>query len=163
MPSINLYMITYRLNIDLKHYPIRQKWKAFNSEHYETIKVEVDKLLKAELIRRVDYLTWLSNVVMVKKANRQWWVCVDFTDLNKAYPKDCFPLPKINQLVDAMMGDQLLSFMDAYSGYNQIMIYSFYQEYTSFITNLGLYCYILTLRTQEPCIKSWWTRCSYNR
>lgn len=83
----------------------------------------------------------MSNVVLVKKANGQWQVCVDFTDLNKAYSKDCFPLPRIDQLVDSTAGHQLLSFMDTYSGYNQIKMYPPNQEHTSFITNLGLYCY----------------------
>lgn len=78
--------------------------RFFTSERYEGIKVEVDKLLKAGFIKSVDYPTCLSNVVLVKKANEWWWVCVDFKDLNKACPKDCFPLLKINQLVDATMG-----------------------------------------------------------
>lgn len=68
-------------------------------------------------------------------------MCVDFTDLNKAYPKDSFQLPRIDQLVDAMARHELLSFMDAFSGYNQIGMYPPYQEMTIFITNRGLYCY----------------------
>ena len=66
---------------------------------------------------------------------------MDFTDLNKAYPKDCFPLPRIDQLVDATAGHEILSFMDAYSGYNQISMYPPDKEHTSFRTNKGLYCY----------------------
>ncbi|KAL5545378.1 hypothetical protein UlMin_005065 [Ulmus minor] len=68
-------------------------------------------------------------------------VCVDFTDLNKACPKDNFPLPRIDQLVDAMAGHELLSFMDAYSGYNQIRMHQPDQEHTAFLTDQGLYCY----------------------
>ena len=68
------------------------------------------------------YLEWLANVVMVKKNNGKWRMCVDFIDLNKAYPKDSFPLPKIDQLVDSIAGHKVLSFMDAFSGYNQIMM-----------------------------------------
>jgi hypothetical protein len=70
---------------------------------------------------------------MVKKANGKWRMCVDFTDLNKACPKDSFPLPRIDQLVDSTVGHKLLTFMDAFSGYNQ--------EKTSFITSKGLFCY----------------------
>ena len=55
---------------------------------------------------------------MVKKPNGKWRTCIDFTDLNKACPKDSFPIPRIDQLVDATSGNQLLSFMDAYLGYN---------------------------------------------
>ena len=66
------------------------------------------------------YLDWLVNVVMVKKVNDKWRMCVDFTDLNKACPKDSYLLPRIDQLVDSIAGNKLLSFMDAFSGYNQI-------------------------------------------
>ena len=79
---------------------------------------EVDKLLAADFIREVFYLDWLANVVMVKKSTGKWRICVDFTDLNTAYPKDSFPLPRINQLVDSTAGHKLLTFMDAFSGYN---------------------------------------------
>lgn len=76
----------------------------FNTKCYEVIKAEVEKLLKTDFIRGVYYSTWLSHVVLVKKANGQWWVCVDFTDLNKACPKDYFSLSRIDQLVDATVG-----------------------------------------------------------
>ncbi|XP_020592205.1 uncharacterized protein LOC110032761 [Phalaenopsis equestris] len=78
---------------------------------------------------------------MVKKANGSWRMCVDYTDLNKACPKDSFPLPRIDQLVDATSGHQMLSFMDAYSGYNQIRMNPMDEEATSFQTDKGLYCY----------------------
>lgn len=72
-------------------------------------------------------------------------MCIDFIDLNKACPKDYFPLPRIDQLVDAMAGHPLLSFMDTYLSYNQIKIYPPNQKHTSFITNLKLYCYKVML------------------
>ena len=78
---------------------------------------------------------------MVKKANGKWRMCVDFTDLNKACPKDSYPLPCIDQLVDSTTGHQLLSLMDAFSGYNQIKMDEADQEKTSFITSQGLFCY----------------------
>ena len=82
----------------------------------------MEKLLEAGFIREVFYPKWLANVVMVKKNNDKWRMCVDFIDLNKACPKDSFPLPRIDQLVDSIVGHKLLSFMDALSGYNQIMM-----------------------------------------
>ena len=78
---------------------------------------------------------------MVKKANGKWRMCVDFTDLNKAYPKDSYPLPRIDLLVDSTTGHQLLSFMDAFSSYNQIKLKEFDQEKTSLVTSQCLFYY----------------------
>ena len=78
---------------------------------------------------------------MVKKANGSWKMCVDFTDLNKACPKDSYPLPRIDTLVDSTTRHQLLSFIDAFSGYNQIKMGKSDQEKTSFVTSQGLFCY----------------------
>ena len=78
---------------------------------------------------------------MVKKANGKWRICVDFTDLNKAYPKDDYPLPRIDQLVDSTVGHKLLSFMDTFSRYNQLRMDKTDQEKTSFVTSQGLFCY----------------------
>ena len=102
---------------------------------------EVNKLLVANFIREVHYLEWLANVVMVKKANEKWRMCVDFIDLNEAYPKDSFPLPRIDQLVDSIAKHKLLTFIDAFSGYNQIQMAKEDQEKTAFITSQRLYCY----------------------
>jgi hypothetical protein len=89
----------------------------------------------------VDCPEWLANVVLVNKSSGKWRICVDFTDLNKACPKDSFPLPRIDLLVDSTSRHQLLSFMDAFSGYNQIHMDDTDQEKTSFIIDRGLYCY----------------------
>ena len=97
--------------------------------------------MTAGFIREVYYPEWLTNVVLVKKANGKWRMCVDFTDLNKACPKDSFPLPRIDQLVDSTAGHKLLTFMDAFSGYNQIRMAEEDQDKTTFITSQGLYCY----------------------
>ena len=98
-------------------------------------------MLKADFIREVYYSKCLANIVMVKKANEKWRMCVDFTDLNKACPKDSYPLPRIDTLVDLIARNQLLSFMDAFSGYNQIKMEEADQEKTSFVTSHGLLCY----------------------
>ena len=102
---------------------------------------DVNKLLAADFIRKVYYPDWLANVVLVKKVNGKWRMCVDFTNLNKACPKDSFPLLIIDQLVDSMVGHKLLTFMDAFSGYNQIKMSEEYHEKTAFITSQGLYYY----------------------
>ena len=79
--------------------------------------------------------------MLVKKANGKWRLCIDFTDVNRACPKDSFPLPRINLIVNATAGLELLSFMDAFSGYNQISMDPDDQEKTSFVTGQGTYCY----------------------
>jgi len=98
--------------------PVRQRRRKFNKERRQVIKEETKKLLSADHIWEIQYHEWLTNVVLVKKANGKWWMCVDFTDLNKACPKDSYPLPSIDALVDSASGCRLLSFLDAFSGYN---------------------------------------------
>ncbi|RDX79754.1 hypothetical protein CR513_39796, partial [Mucuna pruriens] len=93
------------------------KW---GEEKQRAAKEETNKLLAASFIREMQYPTWLANVVMVKKASGKWRMYIDYTDLNKACPKDPYPLPSIDRLVDGVSGFALLSFMDANSGYNQI-------------------------------------------
>ena len=141
MPRIDPEVACHRLAIKKGARAIRQKRRCFNQERYKAINGEVEKLLKAKFIREVNYPEWISNVVLVKKANGKWRMCVKFTDLNKACPKDSFPLPKIDQLVDSTVGHGLLSFMDEFSGYNQIPIFEQDEESTSFTTIQGLFCY----------------------
>jgi hypothetical protein len=97
---------------------VKKKRRSFASERVEATAVEVEKLLKALFIQEIYYPDRLANVVLVKKSNGKWRLCVDFTDLNKACPKDRFPFPSIDALVDSTSGYELLSFMDAFSGYN---------------------------------------------
>jgi hypothetical protein len=123
MLGISPKEIVHVLNVDLDVKPVKQKIRKFAPERVEAITVEVEKLLKAQFIEQVYYPDWLSNVVLVKKSNGKWRICVDFTNLNKACPKDSFPLPRIDALVDSTSGYELLSFMDAFSGYNQILMH----------------------------------------
>ena len=83
----------------------------------------------------------VGHIIVVKKKNGKWRVCVDFTDLNKACPKDPFPLPRIDQLVDATVGHPQMSFLDAFQGYHQILLALDDQEKTSFVTSIGNYHY----------------------
>ena len=89
----------------------------------------------------MEYPEWLANVVLVKKANDKWRLCIDFIDINRVCPKDSFPLPWIDLIVDATADHELISFMDAFSGYNQIIMDPSDQEKTSFVTGQGTYCY----------------------
>ena len=94
--------------------------RCSSRDHSDAVKDEVTKLKQPGAIKEVFYPEWLTNTVVVKKKNGKWWVCVNFMDLNKAYPKDPFPMPKINQLVDATIGHPRMSFLDAFQGYHQI-------------------------------------------
>lgn len=112
MQGIDPKVIVHKLNIDPNFWLIKQKKRLFNLDRYEAINVEVKKLLKARLIKEVFYLCWLMNVMILKMNNGQWRVCIDFTELNKAYLEDNFPLPRFNQLVDSMAGNDLYRFCD---------------------------------------------------
>ena len=141
MGGIDPTVITHRLNINPSFKFVKQKRKSFSPERQKAIDEEVNKILQAKAIREVEYPDWLNNVVLVKKVNGKWRLYIDFTDINRACPKDSFPLPRIDLIVVAIAGHELLSFMDAFSGYNQIIMDPNDQENTSFVTGQGTYCY----------------------
>lgn len=140
MKGIDHTITTHELNVDPTFKPIRQKRRKLGPDRSKAVNEEVERLLGAGSITEVKYPEWLANPV-VKKKNGKWRVCVDFTDLNKACPKDSFPLPHIDRLVESTSGNELLTFMDAFSGYNQIMMHPDDREKTAFITDRGIYCY----------------------
>ena len=141
MGGIDPTLITHTLNVSPSFKPIKQKMRSFAPERQKSINEEVGKLLHAGAIREVEYPEWLANVVLIKKTNGKWRLCIEFTDINKACPNDSFPLPRIDLIVDATAGHELLSFMDAFSGYNQISMDPDDQQKTSFVTAQGTYCY----------------------
>ena len=106
MIGISKDIITHRLNIDPSFRLIHQKRRKFAPERNQIIQEEVEKLLKTGMIREVKFPKWLANVVVVQKKNGKWRVCVDYRDLNKARPKDPFPLPHIDSMIDAMAGHE---------------------------------------------------------
>ena len=99
------------------------------------------KVKRAGAIKEVFYLKWLANTMVVEKKSGKWSVCVDFTDLNKVCPKDPFPMPRIDQLVDAIAGHPRMSFLDAFQGYHQIPLALEDQEKTAFVTPTKNYHY----------------------
>ena len=105
------------------------------------MKKEIQKQLSVGFISVVQYPEWLANVVLVPTKDDKVRVCVDFRNLNKASLKDDFPLPHIDMLVDSTIGQAMLSFMDGFFGYNQIMKALEDMEKTSFITEWGTYYY----------------------
>ena len=101
MPEIYPSVIIHRLNVSPSFLPIRQKKRVFAPERDQAIAEEVRKLQETNFIREVYYPDWLANVVMVKKTSGKWRICVDFTDLNRACPKDSYPLPRVDVPVDS--------------------------------------------------------------
>ena len=91
MGGIDPAIITHRLNGSPSFKPVKQKRRSFAPKRQKAINEEVDKLLQASAIKEVEYPEWLANVLLVKKANRKWRLCIDFTDVNRACPKDSFP------------------------------------------------------------------------
>ncbi|GKV45985.1 hypothetical protein SLEP1_g53009 [Rubroshorea leprosula] len=110
----------HKLSTNLLKKPIAQKQRLFGGERLTVIKEEVEKLLQAGFIKQVDYCEWVANPVLVKKANGKWQMCIDYTNLNQACPKDCYPMPNIDKLVEAAFGNERLSLLDAYSCYHQV-------------------------------------------
>lgn len=141
MPRIHPSIMTHKLSTFRVARPVAQRKRRFNKEKRDVVQTEITKLLKAKFIWEITYTTWLANVVMMNKSNGQWRMCVNFTDINKACLKESYPLPSIDRLVDKASGHIVLSFLDAYSGYNQIPMYVPDQEKIAFITEHANYCY----------------------
>jgi hypothetical protein len=142
---------------------VRQAMRHFGDEKHRAIAKEISKLLKAGFIKEVIHTKWVANPVLVPKKNTKVLrMCVDYTGLNKACPKDPFPLPRIDQVIDSMTGSELLCFLDTYSGYHQIKMKESDQLATSFVTPYGTYCYVTmpfglknagaTYRTMQKCL-----------
>ena len=142
MPGILREVIEHHLVVRPDARPVKQKVRRQAPERQEFIREQVSKLLDAVFIREVLHPEWLANPVIVPKANGKLRMCVDYTDLNKACPKDPFPLPRIDQIVDATAGCNLFCFLDANSGYHQIRMAKEDEEKTAFTTPVGTYCYV---------------------
>ena len=128
--------IFHHLNVNPSVTPKKQPPRCSSRDHSDAVKDEVTKFKQARAIKEVFYPEWLANTVVVKKKNRKWRVCVDFIDLNKACPKDPFPMPRIDQLVNATVGHHRMSILDFFQGYHQILLAPDDQEKTAFVTLL---------------------------
>ncbi|GKV15219.1 hypothetical protein SLEP1_g26021 [Rubroshorea leprosula] len=143
MPGIPTSVSQHKLSTSPLKKPVAQKRRLFGGERLSVIKEEVEKLLQAGFIRRVDYCEWVANPVLVKKANGKWRMCIDYTILNDACPKDCYPMPNIDNLVEAASENERLSLLDAYSGYHQVLMAPEDEEKTSFYADDEIYCYVM--------------------
>ena len=146
VPRVDPEFIVHKLNVDPSFPLKKQKPRRSAKEYVEAVRSEVRRLREVGAIRETFFLEWLANTVVVKKKNGKWSVCVDFTDLNWACPKDPFLIPKIDQLVDSTYGHPRMSFLDAFQGYHQIALAPEDREKTTFISPDANYHY-----TVMPC------------
>jgi hypothetical protein len=142
MPGVPRELVEHALNVDPKAKPVKQPLRWFDEPKRKAIASEHHRLENTGFIRKIKASTWVSNPDIVPKKNTNIQrVCVDYTSLNKHCPKDPFPLPRIDQIIDSTVGCVRLSFLDAYSGYNQIKLKKEDEEKTAFITPYGMFCY----------------------
>ena len=142
MPGVPREFAEHSLNVLHDAKPVKQTLRRFADDRRQAIGEEITRLLAAGFIKEVFHPDWLANPVLVRKKNGTWRMCIDYTSLNKACPKDPFPLPRIDQVIDSTAGCELLCFLDAYSGYHQIKMKESDEIKTSFITPFGAYCYV---------------------
>jgi hypothetical protein len=141
MPGVPRELIEHSLNVNPQAVSKKQRLRRFAHDKREAIKWEIAKLLAAGVIKEVIHPEWVANPVLLRKKNNEWRMCIDYTDLDKHYPKDHFGLPRIDQVVDSTAGCVLLCFLDCYSGYHQIALKEEDQIKTAFITPFGTYAY----------------------
>ena len=134
MPGIDTNIVQHCIPTNPTMKPVKQKLRRMKPKWTFKIKEEVEKQYNARFLRMVNYPEWLANVVPVLRKDGKVKMCVDFQDLNNASLKDDFPLPHIDVLVDNIARHALLSFIDGFSGYNQIKMALEDMEKTSFIT-----------------------------
>ncbi|GKD04704.1 reverse transcriptase domain-containing protein, partial [Tanacetum coccineum] len=141
MTGIPRHIAEHRLNVWEGCSSFRQKKRGQVADRNQAIQEEVGKLVEAGIIREVHYHDWLSNLVMVKKHDDSWRMCVDFKDLNKVCPKDGYPLSEIVWKVESLCGFPFKCFLDAYKGYHQIQMAKEDEEKTAFIISQRIFCY----------------------
>ncbi|GKB45282.1 reverse transcriptase domain-containing protein [Tanacetum coccineum] len=141
MNGVPRHIVKHRLNMREGCSPVRQKKRGQTADRNQVIQEEVGKLVEAGIMKEVHYHDLLSNLVMVKKHDDSWRMCVNFKDLDKACPKDAYPLPEIDWKVESLYGFPFKCFLDAYKGYHQIQMEKEDEEKTSFITSQGIFFY----------------------
>jgi hypothetical protein len=120
MPGLDPSIVKHCIDTWPDITPVRQKLRPLHPSKAATIKFEIDRLCMTGFIYPIAYTSWVSNLVPVNKKQGTIWVCTDFRDLNHACPKDNFPTPFIDQIIDDCGGHEALSLMDGFSSYNQI-------------------------------------------
>jgi hypothetical protein len=142
LQGVDRDIIEHTLETNEKIMLKKQKLRKMFKEKVKAVEAEVQRLQDAKVIREILYPVWLANTVPVKKKNGKQRMCVDFTDLNKAYKKDDFPLERVDKIVDDATNSEMLSLLDMFSGYHQIRVWSEDEEKTSFMTAFGTFCFV---------------------
>jgi len=141
MPGLDRNIVVHKIPLEEGCRPVKQKLRRAHPDVWIKVKTELEKQWNAGFLEVVKYPQWVSNIVVVPKKEGKIRVCVDFRNLNKASPKDDFPLPHIDVLVDNAARSSTYSFMDSFSGYNQIKMALEDKVKTTFVTPWGTYCY----------------------
>nr|GEX10922.1 reverse transcriptase domain-containing protein [Tanacetum cinerariifolium] len=121
--------------------PIKHNKQSLGLDHNATACKEAEELTKTRILRKVKHQTWVANPIMVKKNDGGWRMCVEFTDINKACPKDCYPLPEIDWKIESLAEFHLKCFLDAYKGYHQIQMVKGDEDKTAFFVKECVFCY----------------------
>ncbi|XP_052305631.1 uncharacterized protein LOC112325327 [Populus trichocarpa] len=141
MPGLDTNIVVHKIPLEEGCKPVKQKLRRAHPDVWIKVKAELEKQWDAGFLEVVRYPQWVSNVVVVPKKEGKIRVCVDFRNLNRASPKDDFPLPHIDVLVDNAARSSTYSFMDGFSGYNQIKMAPEDKAKTTFVTPWGTFCY----------------------
>src|SRR4051812_43113107 len=149
MPGLDPQVAMHLLNIDPEKKPFKQPQRQFRPAMMEAIEAEVKKLINSGFIREEQHPDWVANFVPIAKKNSKIRICIDFRNLNDACPKDKFPLPITDVMIDNTCGFERMFFMDGLSGYNQIKMYPADEKHTSFRTSFGVYCYMVMPFSQK--------------
>jgi len=143
MLGLDPEVVEHRLSLKPEGPPVKQNLRRCHPDMALKIKEEVRKQIDAGFLVTSEYPQWLANIVPVPKKDGKVRMCVDYRNLNKTSPKDDFPLPHIDVLVDSTAKCKVFSLMDGFSSYNQIKMAPEDREKTSFITPWGTFCYLV--------------------
>eukprot|EP00253_Pinus_taeda_P030356 PITA_30356 len=132
-------IIQHKIPLEKDTIPFKQKLRPISPLLLPLIEKEIKKLLTAKIIAR--YSKWIANLVVVRNKNGEFRLCVDFRNLNKCSKKDNYPLPKMEHLLQKVSGARVMSFLDSFSGYNQVVVHPEDQEKTTFTTPWGTFMY----------------------
>jgi hypothetical protein len=142
LTGVHRSVIEHALNTDPKIKPKLQRQRPMSGDRVKSAEAEVQKLLDTRIIREVWYPVWVANVVMVPKKNGNMRMCIDLTELNKACPKDPYPLPRIDVIIDQVAGCDMLTLLDCFSGYHHVWMRREDEAKTGFTTPFGIFCFV---------------------